>query len=55
MRSEQVFRRRRLAPALGVVLGIVAGVSAATWSAAVAGPASNEPQAILDATHPHPF
>jgi hypothetical protein len=55
MRSEQVFRRRRLAPALGVVLGIVAGVSAATWSAAVAGPASNEPQAILDATHLPPL
>lgn len=55
MRSGQPSRRRVLAPALGAVLGIVAGVSAASWSTAVAGQTSNEPQPILDATHLPPL
>lgn len=55
MRSEQVLRRRALAPALGAVLGVVAGVCAVTWSAAIAGPTSLEPQAVLDATHLPPL
>jgi hypothetical protein len=55
MRSEQSPRRRMLATALGAILGLVAGVSAATWSTAVAAQTSNEPQAILDATHLPPL
>jgi hypothetical protein len=55
MQSRQRFRRRSFASTLGVVLGVVAGVGAATWSVAGARPASTEPQAVFDATHLPPL
>ena len=55
MQSRQRFRRRSFATTLGVVLGVVAGFGAATWSVAGAGPSSTEPQAVFDVTHLPPL
>ena len=51
MQSRQRFRRRSVASMLGVVLGVVGGIGAATWSVAGAEPSSTEPQAVFDVTH----
>ncbi len=55
MQSRQRFCRRSFAWTLGVVLGVVAGIGAATWSVAGAGPSSTEPQAVFDVTHLPPL
>lgn len=55
MRSHHHVRRRRVAPALGVVLGVITGIGSATWSTATARLSSLEVPAILDATHLPPL
>jgi hypothetical protein len=55
MPSRQRLRRHSFASTLGVVLGVVAGIGAATWSVADAVPSSTEPQAVFDVTHVPPL
>jgi len=55
MQSRQRIGRRSFASTLGVVLGVVAGIGAATWSVAGAGPSRTEPQAVFDVTHLPPL
>lgn len=55
MQSRQRFRRRSLASTLGVVFGVAAGIGAATWSVAGAGPSSTQPQAVFEVTHLPPL
>ncbi len=55
MRSRLRFSRRSSASALGVVVGVVAGVAVATWSTAFAGPANVQAPAIFDVTHVPPL
>jgi hypothetical protein len=53
MRSEKRLRRRTMAPALGVVLGMAVGVATVSWSSAAA--TSVEAPAVFDVTHLPPL
>ena len=55
MRSRLRFRRPSSASALGVVVGVVAGIAFATWSTAFAGPSTVQAPAIFDVTHLPPL
>ena len=55
MQSRLRLRRRSFATTLGILLGVVTGIGAASWSVAGAQQASTEPQDVFDVTHLPPL